>query len=75
MHLPSIHADEYSIDYEHDTVEVGDTLYFAPDGTMMAVTNVSRKLISLRVVGEGSTMTVTKDDVTDGLWTDYFPVE
>lgn len=76
MHLPSIHSDEYSIDYESegDGVDHGDCLYYAPDGTMLAVTAISRRLINFRVVGDGSTMTTHRDDVTDNLWTDFFPV-
>jgi hypothetical protein len=74
MHLPNIHADEWTIDYDSDGVEVGDTLYFAPDGTLMAVTNVSRRLIALRGLADNSTTTVHRHNVTDGLWTDYLPV-
>jgi|GEM_PF-4956985 len=74
MHLPQIHADEWAVDYDTDAVEVGDTLYFAPDGTLVAVTNISRRLIALRGLSDNRTTTTERDDVSDGLWTDFFPV-
>lgn len=74
MHLPQIHRERFSVDYTRDTVDVGDCLYFAPDGTVMAVTNVSRHLIAFQDLSDNSTWTTKRDEVTDALYTDFFPV-
>jgi len=73
MELPNSLNDEYSIDYDKDTVTVGMMVYCATEGEIYNVVNESRFSFELQNENWDSWI-VSKDDIQETLYQDFFPV-
>ena len=75
MQLPEKYSDNYRIDHDRDTVNVGDVVYYAPDGVIHCITDSSSHSFELLDTWQNEHWKTSKEDIQENLYSDYFPVK
>jgi len=75
MKLPEKYSDEYRIDWERNKVNVGNIVYYAPDGVIHEITNSSQMTFELFDQWQKEHWKASKEDIQDSLYEDWFPVK
>jgi len=74
--LPKIHKDEWFIRESVNGISVGMALYYAPDGTIHTIKGKApRFTVRLKDLSDGELWTVSREDLEENLYSDWFPVE
>lgn len=76
MHLPE-HVKErnYRIDWDRDVIKPGNALYYACDGTVYTVRDVSPMSFELRELQSGEHWKIGGKELREALYTDFFPLK
>ena len=74
MQLPQHIAIDYSIDYDRDSLEKGDMVYYACDGSKQTVKAVSDSKVVLYDHFNEIEWVANKTDYANTLFSDFFPL-
>jgi hypothetical protein len=74
--LPKHLQEEWFLRENVNSISVGMALYYAPDGTIHTIKDMApRYTVRLKDLSDGELWTVSREDLEENLYSDWFPVE